>query len=89
MSENGFQSIPNGNRILAALPAREYQRLANKLEPFDLKFGQTIYEPNESIKDVYFPNSGIVSFLTGIEKRSTLEVGLVGNEGMVGQSILK
>ncbi len=38
------------------------------------------------MKDVYFPNSGIVSFLTAVEKRSTLEVGLVGNEGMVGLS---
>jgi CRP-like cAMP-binding protein len=38
------------------------------------------------MKDVYFPNSGIVSFLSAIEKRSTLEVGVVGNEGMVGLS---
>ena len=86
MSEKVLQNIPNGNRILAAIPAKEYQRLAAKLEPFDLKFGETIYEPSESIKDIYFPNSGIVSFLTAIEKRSTLEVGLVGNEGMVGLS---
>jgi CRP-like cAMP-binding protein len=86
MSVNTFQNIPVGNKMLAALPAKEYRRLAHKLEPFDLKFGQTIYESNESIKDVYFLNSGIVSFLTEIETRSTLEVGLVGNEGMVGLS---
>ena len=86
MSENALQNIPNGNKMLAALPAKEYRRLANKLEPFNLKLGETIYQPNESIKDVYFPNSGIISFLTAIEKRSTLEVGLVGNEGMVGLS---
>ncbi len=86
MCENTLQNIPNGNKMLAALPAKEYQRLANKLELFDLKFGETIYKPNEIIKDVYFPNSGIISFLTAIEKRSTLEVGLVGNEGMVGLS---
>jgi len=86
MSENTLQNILTGNKMLAALHENEYQRLANKLEPIDLKLGNTIYEPNESIKDVYFPNSGIVSFLTEIEKRSTLEVGLVGNEGMVGLS---
>ena len=86
MSDAALQYIPNGNKMLAALPAKEYRRLANKLEPFDLKFGETIYESNASIEDVYFPNSGIVSFLTAIEDRSTLEVGLVGNEGMVGLS---
>ncbi len=86
MSEKVSQNILISNKMLAALPAKEYRRLANKLEPFDLKFGEIIYEPNESIKDVYFPTSGIISFLTAIEKRSTLEVGLVGNEGMVGLS---
>ncbi len=86
MNENALQNIPTGNKMLAALPAKEYRRLANKLEPFDLKFGEIIYEPDVNMKDVYFPNSGIVSFMTAIEKRSTLEVGLVGNEGMVGLS---
>ena len=82
MSENTVRNISAGNKMLAALPEKEYQRLADKLESFDLKLGETIYQPNESIKYVYFPDSGIVSFLTKIEKRSTLEVGLVGNEGM-------
>jgi CRP-like cAMP-binding protein len=86
MSERALQNIPIGNKILAALPAGEYRRLADKLEPFDLKLGSTIYEPDENIKQVYFPESGIISFLTAIEQRSTLEVGLVGNEGMVGLS---
>jgi CRP-like cAMP-binding protein len=86
MSENTSKNISNGNKMLAALPAKEYRRFAEKLEPFDLKFGETIYYPNENIEYIYFPNSGIVSFLTEIEKRSTLEVGLVGNEGMVGLS---
>jgi CRP-like cAMP-binding protein len=86
MSENTLQIIPNGNKMLAALPENEYRRLADKLELFDLKFGETIYEPDENIEYIYFPNSGIVSFLSEIEKRSTLEVGLVGNEGMVGLS---
>ncbi len=86
MNENALQNIPPANKILAALPAREYRRLANKLEPFDLKCGEIIYEPDANMKDVYFPNSGIVSFMTAIEKGSTLEVSVVGNEGMVGLS---
>ncbi len=86
MNETALQNTAPGNKMLAALPANEYKRLADKLEPFDLKFGETIYQLNENIEYIYFPNSGIVSFLTEIEKRSTLEVGLVGNEGMVGLS---
>ena len=86
MNENALQNIPPGNKMLAALPAKEYRRLANKLEPFELKFGETIYKPDVNMKDVYFPNSGIVSFMTAIEKGSTLEAGFVGNEGMVGLS---
>lgn len=86
MSETTLQNISNGNKMLAALPAEDYQRFADKFELYELKFGETIYAPNSDIEDVYFPNSGIVSFLSVIEKRSTLEVGLVGNEGLVGLS---
>jgi CRP-like cAMP-binding protein len=86
MTENALQNIPPGNKMLAALPAKEYRRLENKLEPFELNFGETIYESQENIKDVYFPNSGIVSFMTAIEKGSTLEAGFVGNEGIIGLS---
>ncbi|MGI9065807.1 MAG: Crp/Fnr family transcriptional regulator [Pyrinomonadaceae bacterium] len=45
---------------------------------------QTLYQPGDLISDVYFPNSGIVSLLAGDAERATLEVGLVGREGMVG-----
>lgn len=86
MSESTLRITPNGNKMLAALPAKEYRRLAGKIELFELKFGETIYEPGEKMKNVYFPNSGIISFLSAIEERSLLEVGVVGNEGMLGLS---
>ncbi len=47
-------------------------------------FDSVVYEPGAAILDVYFPTSGIVSLLAGVEDRATLEVGLVGREGMVG-----
>jgi CRP-like cAMP-binding protein len=75
---------PVANRLLAALSSQEYQRLQPHLETFTLAFGEVLYEPGEIIRHVYFPNSGIVSLLSMVEKRSTLEVGVVGNEGMVG-----
>jgi CRP-like cAMP-binding protein len=75
------------NKLLAALPRREYQRLIPSLEEIPLVFEKVLYEPGDSILDVYFPTSGIVSLLAGVEDRATLEVGLVGREGMVGVPI--
>lgn len=75
---------PTANQILAGLPNKEYQSLRPDLEEFPLAFGKVLFESGEVLRHVYFPNQGIVSLLTLIEKRSTLEVGIVGNEGMVG-----
>lgn len=75
---------PIANRLLAALPRREYQRLRPHLEEFTLSFGEILYEPGQIIRHVYFPNNGIVSMLSVVEEHSTIEVGLVGKEGMVG-----
>ncbi|MDQ3181808.1 MAG: hypothetical protein M3Q33_14995 [Acidobacteriota bacterium] len=84
MPDNTNQSETIANRLLASLPNAEYQRLLPKLEEFPLVFASIIYEPNELISHVYFPNSGIISLLSAVTTRDTLEVGIVGNEGMVG-----
>jgi CRP-like cAMP-binding protein len=78
---------PVANRLLAALPGKEYQRLRPHLEEVTLAFGEVLYESGEIIRRVYFPNHGIVSLLSMVEERSTLEVGVVGAEGMVGISV--
>lgn len=84
MSKTTKLRAPPTNRLLAALPKDEYQRLLPKLEPFPLVFGEVIYEPDGLIRNVYFPTSGIISLLAAVEDRATLEVGIVGREGMVG-----
>jgi CRP-like cAMP-binding protein len=78
---------PVANLLLAALPGKEYQRLQPHLKMVTLSFGEVLYESRELIRHVYFPNQGIVSLLSTVEERSTLEVGVVGNEGMVGISV--
>jgi CRP-like cAMP-binding protein len=75
---------PPTNRLLAALPKNEYRRLLPNLEPFPLVFGEVIYEPGDLIRHVYFPASGIISLLAVVGDRATLEVAIVGREGMVG-----
>lgn len=84
MSKTKALRAPPTNRLLAALPKDEYQRLLPKLKSFPLVFGEVIYESGDLIRNVYFPNSGIISLLAAVEDRATLEVGIVGREGMVG-----
>ena len=87
MLKNPTRSNSNRNRLLEALPAKTKKQLLSKSESFELKFGDVIYEPDDVIGDVYFPVSGIISILSTIDKRSLLEVGMVGNEGMAGLPI--
>ena len=72
------------NRILAALPKEEFQRISADLEEFELIFADHIYETDEKIEQIYFPESGIISLLSSVEDQATLEVGIVGSEGIVG-----
>jgi CRP-like cAMP-binding protein len=81
------RSLPIANRLLAALPKKEYQRLLPELEQVSLTFAQVLYEPGDPILHVYFPNDSIISILSVVAERSTLEVGIVGNEGMAGISV--
>ena len=76
------------NRVLASLPAKEYKRLQAELEPIELRFGQVLYEPGKAMRYVYFPIDCLVSLLTAVDKRRTLEVGMVGNEGMAGMPFI-
>jgi CRP-like cAMP-binding protein len=74
----------SANRLLAALPKSEYERLLSDSKEIDLIFGDTLYESHAPIRFAYFPISGVVSLLASTEHQNELEVGLVGNEGMVG-----
>ena len=78
---------PPNNQLLAALPKAEHKRLLQNLEAFPLVLGEMIYQPGDLIRHVYFPNSGIVSLLATVEEGGSLEVGIVGREGMVGMPV--
>lgn len=85
----GVQKARRGRRnsLLAALPHAEYQRLLAGLEPVTLKFGEVLKEPGATIQHVYFPIDCVVSLLTLVEGDVGMQVGLVGNEGMVGMPL--
>jgi len=75
-------AIPN--RLLASISAKELLRLKPRLEPVSLTLGQVLYEPGGVIRHVYFPSDCLISLLTAVDKTRSLEVGMVGNEGMIG-----
>lgn len=76
------------NWVLASIPRKEYARLRAALEPVYLDFAQVLYEPGKAIRYVYFPLDCLISLLTAVDKRRTLEVGMVGNEGMAGMPFI-
>ncbi|MDZ8135289.1 MAG: Crp/Fnr family transcriptional regulator [Nostoc sp. DedQUE04] len=76
------------NKLLATLPASDYERLVPHLKLVSLSTRQILHHAGEAIAQVYFPNKAVVSIITTMEDGSTVEVGLVSNEGMVGMSVI-
>lgn len=76
------------NEVLACIPGDEYLRLESALELVNLEFEQVLYEPGKPIRYVYFPIDCLISLLTAVDKRRTLEVGMVGSEGMAGMPFI-
>lgn len=72
------------NRLLAALPRREYDRILNDLEYVSFALGEVIYEFGERLKYAYFPTTSIVSLVYNTEAGASAEMGMVGNDGLVG-----
>ena len=82
--DNGSTSV---NRMLATLPKSEYKRLYPSLKPVNLLLGDIVYEPGSVIKYVYFPNDSIISLISPQLETSSLEVGMIGSEGMAGLEV--
>jgi CRP-like cAMP-binding protein len=79
--------LPVRNRILAALLATEYKRLLPRLEHVTLERGEIIYRADQKIEAVYFPEDAVVAMVDTTDDRRTVEVGVVGREGLVGINI--
>ena len=73
------------NLILAALPERERRRLEKRGSLVDLQQETRLSESGRTLRHVYFPHSGVYSVL-GSTRKGQVEIGTVGNEGMVGIS---
>ncbi len=76
------------NRLLASLPERDRARLIPQLEMLTLFAKETVHETGEELNFVYFPLDCIVVLISSVEAEASVEVGLIGNEGLVGAQIL-
>jgi len=74
--------------ILAALPQKEYRRLLPHLEAITLPLDVSLYRSGDAIEYVYFPSDGIISLATKMNDGTTIEVGLIGSDGMAGIPVL-
>ena len=82
------KQLARRNRILAALPDEEFARLLPHLESVHLEKGEIVYLTGDDIQYAYFLDSGLLSFLSTTETGSTIEVAMVGNEGIVGLPVI-
>ena len=83
-SRSSTDHNPKQNRLLAALPAAEFNRLAPHLEFVSMPLGEVLCESGGKLQHVYFPTTSIVSLLYVLADGATAETAVVGNEGIFG-----
>ncbi|BCT67645.1 Crp/Fnr family transcriptional regulator [Nitrosospira sp. NRS527] len=79
---------PDQNRLLAALPAIELERIKSHLELVHMPLGDVLCESGGRLPYVYFPTSTIISLHYILENGASSEIAGVGNEGLLGISLI-
>ena len=72
------------NRLLQVLPKSDLRQLLDRCEKVELAFGEILHAPMERLCHVYFPISSYISLSMRVNASASLEVGLIGSEGMFG-----
>ena len=80
-------SFSTQSQILAALDKTAYRYLFSHLERVSFPLGALVYEADDRIEDVYFPETAVFSMLATMEDGRSVEVGPVGREGLVGLGV--
>jgi len=83
-----FEGRPIGNGILLSLPDSEFQLIRPLLSFEYLPSHTSLHEPGDKLEFVHFPNRGLVSIVVVTREGKTVEVGVVGNEGVTGTPAL-
>ena len=75
------------NHLIDALPRKERNKMLMLCKPVDIEFGTILYEPEQPIKYAYFPLTAFISLVVTVGDHPPLEMGLIGNEGMLGVTL--
>jgi CRP-like cAMP-binding protein len=76
------------NHLIESLPHKARHNLLARGEPADLKLGAILCEPNQRYRHVYFPLTGFISLVATVGNRQPMEMRLIGNEGMLGVTLV-
>ncbi len=75
------------NYLLASLDGAEFKSVLKLVQPMEFQLGDVIYEAGDKMEYAYFPTTAIVSLLYIMENGGTAEIGVVGNDGMLGVTL--
>jgi CRP-like cAMP-binding protein len=77
-----------GNVLLAGLPRREREEFLSQCAPYELVFGAVLCDVGLPYRHAYFPTQGLISLVSSLHDHNPLEMALVGQEGMLGATLL-
>lgn len=80
--------LPVTNRLIDTLPPRQRAHLLRNCVPIHLHFGEVLATLDQRIRVVHFPLVGFISLVVEVDGHPPHEVGLIGNEGMLGATLL-
>ncbi len=86
-SDENAMPVQVANRLIEGLPRAHRSRILRLCEPVDLVFGAVLCEANQRLRHVYFPVTGFISLVATVKAHPPLEIGLIGNEGMLGATL--
>lgn len=78
----------SGNHLIQLLPRKDREHLLAESECVDVKLSEVLCESGEPTRHVYFPIDSFISFVANNEGKPSLEVGMVGSEGMLGEQLI-
>lgn len=79
---------PASNALIDSLPRGEREQFPSVCEPFEMESGAVLCEVEAPYRHAYFPTSGLISLVSGLHAHNPFEIGLIGQEGMLGATLL-
>jgi CRP-like cAMP-binding protein len=80
--------MKQGNLLFERLPMGEWEVWQKKVELVELQLGQVVFDVGAPIKHVYFPSTSIISMTHLLSEGKSIEVAMIGAEGVLGMSAL-